>query len=223
MNVTKHLSFDQCEVKFSGNTGSFEGYASTFNNVDSYGDTILPGAYKSVIDQGGLPKMLFNHRHWEIPVGKWTHMSEDSKGLVMRGEFTPGNPQAQTLKAAMQHGTIDGLSIGYALKEGDFEQKGDTRLIKQVSRLHEVSVVTWPADESARIDISSVKSALGQIVTIRDFEDYLRDAGGFSKGAAMALAAHAKRLFSPQGEPVAQLPQDLAELLRANLRIAQSL
>ena len=53
-----------------------------------------------------------------------------------------------------------------------------------------------PADSAARIDLSSVKSAeleesIGDLETIRDFERFLRDAGGLSKGLAEALVSRA--------------------------------
>jgi hypothetical protein len=56
----------------------------------------------------------------------------------------------------------------------------------------------FPADGAARIDLDSVKYAdeMAEIETIRDFEMFLRDAGQFSKGAAQALTARAKALFT---------------------------
>ena len=44
----KLASLEALEVKFDGE-GRFEGYASMFNGVDSYGDTIHPGAYLNTI------------------------------------------------------------------------------------------------------------------------------------------------------------------------------
>jgi hypothetical protein len=65
--------------------------------------------------------------------------------------------------------------------------------------------VVFPADSAARIDLGSVKSAeqeesIGELETIRDFERFLRDAGGLSKGLAEALVSRAKLIFV-QGEP----------------------
>jgi len=67
-----------------------------------------------------------------------------------------------------------------------------------VARLPETSIVTFPMDGKAKIDLASVKYAdeIGSIETIRDFECFLRDAGNFSKGAAQALTARAKTLFT---------------------------
>lgn len=199
----KTLSLSDCEIKLAADTGKFEGYASTFNNVDSYGDTILPGAYKDTLSANGLPKMFILHRSYELPIGKWLDASEDSKGLYVKGELTPGLSMANDVGAALKHGTLDGLSIGYALRKSDYQPSDKVeggRIIKKVSLLSEISPVTFPADSFARIDLSSVKSELEGVETIRDFERFLRDAGGLSKSITEAVIARAKIVFS-QGEP----------------------
>lgn len=199
----KTLSLNDCEIKLASDTGKFEGYASTFNNVDSYGDTILPGAYKETLSANGLPKMFILHRSYELPIGKWLDASEDSKGLYVKGELTPGLSMANDVNAALKHGTLDGLSIGYALRKADYQPSDKIeggRIIKKISLLSEISPVTFPADSFARIDLSSVKSELESVETIRDFERFLRDAGGLSKSITEAVIARAKVVFS-QGEP----------------------
>lgn len=233
MNLRKQLLLGSVELKFAkADSGAFTGYASVFGGVDSYNDTILPGAYKSVIEriQSGaarMPKMFVNHRSYDLPLGKWTKMYEDDKGLLMEGELTPGNPQAAIVKAGMQHETIDGLSIGYALNRDDVEmvEKGDSvvRVIKNIAELYEVSIVTYPADDAARVDLSSVKSALDNIETIKDLEDFLREAGGFSKSLATATASRAKRLFSQSESEKFQLPDELQRMIAENLKTSRTL
>lgn len=229
MMQRKNISIGDIELKISDN-GGFSGYASTFGGVDSYGDTIMAGAYKSVIDkiqrgEAGMPKMFVNHRSWDIPVGKYTIIQEDPKGLYVEGEYTKGNSQSEMIKAAMQHGTVDGLSIGFMI--GDFEMVEEdgktTRLIKSIKELPEVSIVTYPADENARVDLTSVKSALDNIDNVRDLEDFLREAGGFSKSLAMATVAKSRRLLTT-GEPIVEneLPSTIKQLIALNLLNARS-
>lgn len=194
----KALALADAQFKLAGDDSTFIGYASTFGNVDSYGDTIIKGAYAGTLKEHGLPKMFFNHDSRAVPIGKWVAAKEDDYGLLLTGEFTPGNVLAQEVKAALKHGTLDSMSIGYALRKDDFEETETGRIIKKVSRLAETSIVTFPADKFARVDLSSVKFAeeMAEIETIRDFEMFLRDAGQFSKGAAQALTARAKALFT---------------------------
>lgn len=196
----KTLSFSDCQIKTNGDTGKFTGYASVFNSTDSYGDTILPGAYKKTLETNGLPKMFLQHESWELPIGKWVSAVEDDHGLLVHGEITVGMMRANDAYAALNHGTLDGLSIGYLLSEDDYDYVPGTdlarRVIKNITLLVEVSLVVFPAESQARINLSSVKSDIESIETIRDFENFLRDAGGFSKGLSQALIARARGIFS---------------------------
>jgi len=217
----KTLSLSDAELKFAKGDASFEGYASVFNGLDSYGDTILPGAFDGAIKmarRGRMPKMFANHRAWEMPIGKWIDLKADDKGLYVRGEFTPGNPQADIVRAAMLHGTVDGLSIGFRMSKDDYELVDDEtqRVIKNVSELVEISAVTFPADDAARVDLASVKFDLDVIQTRKDFEDFLRQSGGFSKGLATAVAARARDIFAagkPSGDAGEMATAELQRLL----------
>jgi HK97 family phage prohead protease len=211
--LRKTLSLENSEIKFSGNNATFKGYASVFGGVDSYNDTIVEGAFSKVIKSGRKPKMFENHKAWELPIGKWIAMQEDSKGLLVEGEFTPNHPRADMVRAAMLHGTMDGLSIGFRMSADDYEMENGRRVIKNISELIEISAVTFPADDAARIDLTSVKSELDTIETINDLEAFLREAGGFSKGLAIAVLARAKKVFG--GEPQTGLDEKaMAELKR---------
>ena len=180
-----------------GETGKFSGYASVFGGVDSYGDTIVKGAFTSTL-RSGMPKMFFNHE-WNMPIGKWTKAKEDDHGLFVEGELTPDMTLSKDVRAAMLHGTLDGLSIGGYLKKGDYEDTEKGRLIHKWSQLAEVSPVVFPADSSARINLASVKSIdfealLPECKTERDIEKLLRDAG-LGKWEAMAIVSRAKAIL----------------------------
>ena len=217
----KGITLQDVELKFDGEGRRFKGYASTFNGNDSYDDTILPGAYAKTIAEHGMPKMFWGH-DWDIPIGKWLSAVEDEKGLLVEGEFTPGNSQADAVMAAMKHGTVNGLSIGFRLAEGDYERKKDGgRIIKNVTKLYEISVVNFPADEDARI--SEVRSEeVDELKTIRDFENFLRDLGGFSKSVATSIVAKAKKLFADQRESDVD-EKSATEILERLKKLEQSL
>lgn len=192
----KTLNLEACQVKLAGDSATFAGYASVFGGVDSYGDTIVKGAYESTLKKHGKPKMFVQHDSWSLPVGKWTTVKEDDHGLFVEGEFTPGMARADEVRAALKHGTVDGLSIGYYLNSNDFDETENGRVIRKVSKLVEVSIVTFPADGAARVDAASVKSAIEAVESIREFERLLRDAGGFDAASAKTLLAKARELFA---------------------------
>lgn len=197
MLLRKTIALSDVSLKMDGATGKFAGYASVFGGVDSYGDTIVRGAFESSLRKA-KPKMFFNHA-WDMPIGKWTVAKEDDKGLYVEGELTPGLELADSVKAAMTHGTIDGLSIGGMLKKGDWEDTADGRVIRKWSNLIEVSPVVFPADEAARIDLTSVKhidfeALLPECKTERDIEQLLRDSG-LGKWEAMAIVSRVKSII----------------------------
>ena len=197
----KTLSLADCEIKLQDNSSRFAGYASTFDGVDAYGDTITPGAYAETLAAHGMPKMLVQHDSKSLPIGKWVSAKEDGHGLLVEGEFTPGMARAEETRAALRHGTIDGLSIGYLLKKGDYEEKSEGRLIKRVSRLLEISVVTFPADSAARVDLTSIKrEEIEQLETLRDIERFLRDSSTFDQLTAKRLVVKMHELFTSDGD-----------------------
>lgn len=226
MLLRKTLSLSEVRLKVEGDTGRFAGYASVFGGVDTYGDTMIKGAFESTLRTNGKPKMFFSHE-WRMPIGKWTVAKEDDHGLYVEGELTPGLALSADVRAAMVHGTLDGLSIGGFLKKGDFEDTEGGRIIRKWSNLAEVSPVVFPADSAARIDLGSVKGAdlaeaIAEIDSIRELERFLRDAGSFSKGAATALVARAKVVLVGEGEPADDTPEAkvMAQLKATLLRMA---
>ncbi|WP_122437795.1 HK97 family phage prohead protease [Pseudomonas viridiflava] len=199
-SICKTLAFDQAAIKFAsgGAQGIFEGYASVFNVVDGDGDIILPGAFAQALKtQTRSVAMFFNHRRNEIPVGKWLELAEDSVGLHVRGELTPGNPQSDALKAAMIHGTVGGMSVGFTAAKADVEQIATGFSFKNATRLSEISICTFPANEQATV--STLKS-MDAIESIRDAETWLRDSAGLSKSEAQALIARIKSAVRSDSE-----------------------
>lgn len=176
------------EIKQIGDDGSFSGYGSVFGNVDHYGDVVEPGAFaKTLIAK--TPAMLWQHDSME-PIGVWTKIAEDEKGLYMEGKLLTGKvARASEAHELLKAGAIKGLSIGYMPKAWEWSKDGSgdsIRHLKEVD-LWEVSLVTFPANEAAVV--TSVKS----LESIRDVEETLREAG-FSRSEAKALIARVKDL-----------------------------
>lgn len=186
----KNLNLLEVQVKLDQSAGmKFSGYASKFNDIDSYNDTIAPGAYTKTLQNRERPIRL-RWNHWGEIIGKWTVIKEDDYGLYVEGELTPNHSKAQDVYALLKHGAIDGLSIGFYLRE--FELKPDgIRVIKE-AELVEISIVEEPADLGAII--GDVKSALSEMKTLKEIETLLRDAGKFSKAEATAIVSRVKAI-----------------------------
>lgn len=186
--IQKLLDVKSAQFKFNGESGEFEGYASVFDGVDSYGDTIKAGAFRKTLENRERPvRMRWNH--FGPVIGKYVELMEDSKGLFVRGQLTPGHSVAEDVKASLKHGAIDGLSIGFYLD--DYEDKpGGGREIRGL-RLVEISVVEEPADLGAKIE--NMKSAIDEAQRLADIELILRDAG-LSRAEATALVSRVKSI-----------------------------
>lgn len=178
---TKHLEFPLA-LKSLGDDGTFCGYASVFDVIDSHKDVIVQGAFKRTIQENGNDiKLLWQHRPDE-PIGIITMIREDSKGLYVEGKLLLEVQRAEEAYALLRNGAVEGLSIGYTVKEFDIDGETGVRILSDID-LWEVSLVTFPANEQAQV--ASVKSKTPD--TIREFEHFLRDAG-FSRKQAKSIA-----------------------------------
>lgn len=204
--MTKELkSFGfEFTTKSEGDAIRIEGYGSTFGNVDQGGDIVQRGAFVKSLESR-MPKMLWQHDVKQV-CGIWEKAAEDTQGLYLSGYFlntTLGRDVAEQAK----HGAIDRMSIGYGVKKAEFSADKKTRMLKELN-LFEVSLVTFPMNEEARI--VSVKSLPA---TIREFEEFLRDAG-YSKAEATAIASHGFKQVDAQRDADAEaIIQSLNSLL----------
>ena len=201
---TKRLALADAQIKASPQGMRFEGYASVFGGVDSYGDTIDPKAYNSTLSRKAEDRPIrMRWNHYGPIIGKWLEMAADSKGLYVKGELTPGHSTAQDVYALMKHGAVDGMSIGYRVKAS--EELGEGRRLLKEIELIEISVVEEPADWGAKVN--DVKSMLDAASSLKEIETLLREAGGFSRTDATAMVARIKSLA--HGEREAEIKEAL--------------
>jgi len=185
MTELKHLPiiFDGKAVN---DNGEFEGYASTFGNVDQGADVVMKGAFTKSL--GARPatsiKMLWQHDATQ-PIGFWTSAKEDERGLFVKGQILRDVQKGAEAYSLMKAGVIDSMSIGYKTLEADFTQ-GGVRQLKEIG-LYEISLVTFPMNDKATV--TGVKE-----FNPREIERGLRDAGLSRADAVKAVAIFQKRL-----------------------------
>lgn len=202
-------SAERCAFKFhASKKGEFEGYASKFDGVDSYGDTIIKGAFEKTIGSGTLPKMFVNHDSYQVPVGDWVDMKEDDDGLLVVGKIDLNHKDGPTVYSALKRGAMDGMSIGYKIFKGGSEENETGGLNLSSIDVKEISVVNFPADGAARI--SGVKNDIELITSLKDAERFLRDSG-YSKSMATAFVSHINAIC--KGDPTDN-SDEIAELAR---------
>ena len=177
------------EVKEIGEDGTFSGYGAVFGNEDSYNEIILPGAFKKSLKKK-MPVMLWMHRS-EHPIGVFTLVKEDDHGLWVEGKLLLKSdvPEADKAYALLKNKIITGMSIGFSCTVWEWDENKNVRYLKEID-LWEVSLVTFPANELARV--SSVKSLAEirpeDLIDRRKLEAFLRDAGASKKTAEFICA-----------------------------------
>ena len=136
--------------------GSFSGYASLFGRVDLGRDIVERGAFARSLSRRGASgiRMLFQHDP-AAPIGAWSEVREDARGLFVRGQLALDSAKAREVHALMRGGALDGLSIGFRTVRARKETKSGVRRILEAD-LWEISVVTFPMLPEARVE--SVKS-----------------------------------------------------------------
>ena len=137
------------------------------------------GWYDEIIEQGALTntdlrdvRFLVNHNTDMIPLARSRNnnanstmqMSVDDEGMVIRVDLdVENNSEAKNLYSAVERGDIDGMSFMFTV-DGDTWDDIDTdhpvRTITDISRVLEVSAVTFPAYEATSISARGLDSAL---------------------------------------------------------------
>lgn len=208
------------EIKSLKETGEFEGYGSTFGGEpDSYGDVIAAGAYadslKAHKSKGTMPKLFWQHNSDE-PIGKWLEAKEDDHGLLMRGKLNMEVQRGREAHSLLKEGDIDGLSIGYHVKEYSVDTETGVWTLEKLD-LIEVSVVSVGANENAVVQsVKAAKAAhelmervkAGDRLTPREFELWLKGLGFTNSQAERAARLYLKG----QGDPADAADDGLAFL-----------
>lgn len=183
ISESKQIDFS-FDIKSIDDEGSFSGYASIFDVVDSQKDVIMDGAFNRTLKERGPVnvKLLWQHQ-MNNPIGYFTSMKEDALGLYVEGKLLMDIQQGKEAYELLKSGSINGLSIGYSVVESYMDFEKGIRYIHDLD-LWEVSVVTFPANEHA--GVTNVKSNIPK--NIREFEHFLRKSG-FSRSQSKIIAS----------------------------------
>ena len=138
---TKSVSFKTTDDE----KGNVEAVFSVFNNLDSDGDVVVPGAIKSGFKDDQVP-MVFAHK-WDQPIGKGKIVQEDDKA-VFKGKFFMGTEAGkEAYNLAKEMGDLQEWSFGFRINDyevaefkKDGESVGEVRYLKDL-KVYEVSPV----------------------------------------------------------------------------------
>ena len=177
--------------------GQFEGYASVFENIDLGNDVIKTGAFAKSIKQRthkGI-KLLYQHKS-DMPIGVFDEIKEDSHGLYVKGRLALKTQAGRDAYELLKMGALDAMSIGFRAnpKEISYDKRSQKRTIGEVDLL-EISLVTFPMNPEAL-----VRSVKAQEVTIREWENGMRDAFNLSRSEAKVAAKAVYQVFDEKAD-----------------------
>jgi HK97 family phage prohead protease len=155
------MEHKQIEFKFTvagGETeaGSFTGYASIFDMIDSYGDSVQKGAFKKTLKEKKKFPLLWSHDSYLVPIGIIAG-GEDDQGLKVAGNLNLDIELARDVRSAMKQGSVNGLSIGYNVIKKEINNETGVRVLKEIN-LWEISACVFQACPGAVI--AEIKSRL---------------------------------------------------------------
>lgn len=234
--MREHKTLALAELKIAGgDAGEFEGRASTFGTVDSYGDTIDPGAYKDTIPQFLTRGFIGWGHDWADPIGIVTKAEERDDGLWITGQFH-SDPDAQRwrirARERVESNKFMGLSIGYEAEEYEMreleapvrnrwgEWTDKVRALTKI-KLYEVSLVTVPAEENSGVatikgygfDVPLADQAFSVRVALEELCARLVSASGTGEKAGRAISAARRQLIEAVSTSLRLNAQQLDELL----------
>jgi len=130
---------------------NIKGLAST-NAIDRAGDTINHDAW---IKKNGLenyksnPIVLFNH-DYNKPIGRATSLEVTENGLEFGAKVSKS---AGEIKDLIKDGVLGAFSVGFRVKDADYNSETDGYTIKD-AELFEVSVVSVPCNQGAMFSVA---------------------------------------------------------------------
>ena len=144
-----------------------------------FGQRTNLGWYDEIIENDALDetdlkdvRFLINHNVDMIPLARSRNntanstmqMSVGAEGMDIRVDLdTENNADARSLYSAVERGDISGMSFMFTVDKDawdDIDSDHPTRHIRSISRVFEVSAVTWPAYAQTSISTRGLSEAL---------------------------------------------------------------
>ena len=157
---------------------NIRGLAST-NSIDRVGDVIKHDAWTK---SGGLdnfknnPIILFNH-NYDKPIGKATAMDVTEQGLELGARISKS---AGEIKDLIKDGVLGAFSVGFRVKDADYNEETDGFEIKD-AELFEVSVVSVPANQAATFSLAKSFDSMEEYQEFKNLFNYNKEANQVNK------------------------------------------
>ena len=128
------------------------GYANT-TAKDRAGDVITATAWAKGVDNFRRnPVLLYQHKH-DCPIGRVNAIKVDKKGIFVEASVSEAAEKTQGVQTLIKDGALKSFSVGFRVKDGNYDREADTMTITDVELL-EVSVVSVPCNQDSLFSLS---------------------------------------------------------------------
>ncbi len=157
------FNVENLELRQEGEENVVVGYGSVFNTLSNE-----LGGFREIISEGAFDGRLeddvrFLINHDGLPLARTTNgtlrLSTDERGLKYEAKVA-NTSLGRDLIELMRNGTINQSSFAFVVEDDSWEVKDgmNVRTINKVSRLYDVSAVTYPAYEEASVALRSMEA-----------------------------------------------------------------
>lgn len=169
LGVVQHREVSVSGIRaVEGDENTFEVSFSSETPVSRwFADEILGHGTDAKVDLSPLMNVgsvLFNH-DMDQPVAVPVEPKIDTakRRGVARIRFVPDDPDSAAMKVKVQSGLVRGISVGYSVQKYLFDEEEDTATAVEW-RVHEISLVTVPADASVGVGRSAAGGNSNQAI-----------------------------------------------------------
>lgn len=156
--------------------GEFTAYAAVFNNIDSYGDKIIKGAFADTLSEWNATDnfipLLFGHNlsDPDFNLGAILDAVEDDNGLLVHGQLDLTNSKSMQVYKMLKGKRLNQLSFAYVVNEGAWVENqnegGGGFYELRALELLEVSLVTVGANRLTEVlDVKAHGTKAGKTIS----------------------------------------------------------
>lgn len=194
--IEMRVSNADFEIRETGDGMTFTGYASVFNsrseNLGGFTEFVAPGAFTRSLKSRNDVKLLWNHDSGQVlgsTRAKSMTLTEDARGLRVEAKL-PNTQLGRDTAELLRTGLVDSMSFGFNVIKDSWNAEGNERTLQAV-RLHEVSIVAFPAyagtagstsvrslDALAKrtaVDPDALDAAITKLEAGEDLDEHARD------------------------------------------------
>ena len=182
------------------------GYANTVSK-DRYGDVIPSTAWNeaSLVNYRKNPIILAYHNH-SAPVGVATELNPDAKGLKITAKISTAAKEVYQL---VKEGVLRCFSVGFIVKDAEYDQLTDIFVIKELELL-EVSVVSVPANQDSVFDLAKAFDSEEELAEFKKSFIKASSEGEENKGSSEPEDTSTEMEFNMDKEQIEQLVKSAA-------------